>query len=107
MAVTYNFTYPATGATPPAAAAVQNQNEVICEVTTDGTLTTATVTHNLGIPGADLTLGFPDVAIEPLSDPNTVGFFVASKTANTVVLTNKAAAGSANIKIKRPTTLER
>ena len=110
MAITQNFTYPATGAVAPTAAQVQNQNEVICSVTTDGTLLTTTITHNLGISAADLTLGFPDVLIEPLNlaaGNATLAPYISSKTANTIVLVFLAVVGIFNVKITRPSSLVR
>ena len=61
-------------------------------VTTDGTSTSLTITHNLGFSTAELAQGFPEVTIEPtaaLFYGETP--FVSSKTANTVVLTTAGA----------------
>lgn len=110
MAVTQNFTNPATGAVSPTAAQVQNQCEVICLITTDGVATTTTITHNLGVSAADLTLGYPDVILEPSSANaanGTLAAYISSKTANTVVLTFLAVVGILNVKITRPNTLVR
>jgi hypothetical protein len=111
MANTLNWTWPATAAVDPTAAQVVNQNSVAVVVTLDGTGTTITLNHNLGISAADLLLGFPTVVITPagLTAANgTSAARVTSVTANTVVLTFiTAVAAVYNIVIERPHTLKR
>lgn len=113
MANTLVFLNPATGAVPPTAAQVAAQSEVVCTLTTDGTLTTQTITHNMNISAADLALGYPHVLIEP-GNAASFGTFLpvinntgTGKTANTVVLTNAAVVGIVTITISRPHTLIR
>lgn len=106
MAVTLNYLWPPTGATPPALGVPVN--EVIVAVTTDGTATSEVLTHNLEMSTQDLGFGLPEVDFEPLS----VGFYtitpsISAKAANTITLAFTATAGTFNVRIKRPNTIER
>ncbi len=112
MAIPNNFLKPATGAVAPTAAQLLQSGErlVIFKLVTDGALTTFTINHNLGVSAGDLLLGLPTVMIEPQSAAaanGTVAAFVASKTANTVVLTFLAVAGTYDIVIDARNTAGR
>lgn len=110
MANTIAWLKPATGAVDPTAAAVAAMNETIVNLTSDGTLTTQTLTHNMNISAADLALGYPHVTLEP---GNAAAFstflpvinLTTGKTANTVVITFAAVVGIVKVRIARPNTL--
>lgn len=105
-----NWLWPATGATGPTAAQVENQDSVAVDVTTDGTATTTTLTHNLNISAADLAFGFPDVIITPNGAsgiPATLLIVQSTTSANAVVLTFAAVVGTFRVKIKRPFSMGR
>jgi hypothetical protein len=107
MALTINWTNPATGAVSPTAAQASIVNLACVNVTTDGALTTGTFTHNMAIPAAQLALGFPIVTFEP-ETATTFGTLLLNmnpatgKTANTVVLTFAAVVAQFNMFIWRP-----
>lgn len=109
--VTLNWLWPATGAANPTAAQVANQDSVVVDVTTDGTATTETLTHNLNISAADIALGFPHINIEPNSPsgiPATLLIVITRPvTANAVVLTFAAVVGTFRVSILRPHTIGR
>ena len=102
-----NYLWPATGAASPTAAQVQNQDSVVVDCTTDGVITTFTLTHNLNISAADITNGFPDIFIEPNSPtgiPATLLILITRPIAsgNAVIFTCAAVAATFRVKIKRP-----
>jgi len=106
MANTINWLSPATGAVTPTAAQVANQNSVVVDVTTDGVTVTQTLTHNMGIPAADITAGFPEITFEsnsPTGLPATLlPVITRPVTANAVVLTFAAIAATFRVRIRRP-----
>ena len=77
------------------------------DCTTDGVITTFTLTHNLNISAADITNGFPDILIEPNSPtgiPATLLILITRPIAsgNAVIFTCAAVAATFRVKIKRP-----
>lgn len=112
MAFAQNYLWPATGAVSPTAAQVQNQDSVVVDCTTDGVITTFTLTHNLAVSAADITSGFPDIIIEPNSPtgiPATLLILVTRPIAsgNAIIFTCAAIAATFRVKIKRPHTIGR
>lgn len=109
--VTLNWLWPATGAVTPPAGTGNNQDSATVDVTTDGTATTVTLTHNLNISAADITAGWPDINIEsngPTGIPATVLIDITRPvSANAVVLTFAAVVATFRVKIKRPHTIGR
>jgi hypothetical protein len=109
--VTINWLWPATGATGPTAAQVANQDSVAVDITTDGTATTTTLTHNLNISPADIANGFPHIIIESNSAsgiPATLLIIITRPvTANAVILTYAAVVGTFRVKILRPHSIGR
>jgi hypothetical protein len=109
---TLNWQWPNTGATGPTAAQVANQDSVVVNVTTDGTLTSQVLTHNLNISAADITNGWPDVFITPINAsgiPATLLIVLnqAATTANAITLTFAAVVGTFRVKIARPHSIGR
>lgn len=112
MALVVNYLNPATGAASPTAAQVQNQDSVVVDVTSDGSFTTFTLTHNLNVSAADIALGYPEILIEPNSPtgiPATLLILVTRPIAsgNAVIFTNAGVAATFRVRIKRPHTLGR
>lgn len=101
---TVAYEYPVTGATAPTAPVMSKHQQMSAIVTGDAAATTFTITHNFGIPAAQLTNGFPEVEFEAiLAAGITAAPFVASKTANTVVCTCTAFTGAGlRVRVKRP-----
>ena len=108
---TINWLWPATGATGPTAAQVENQDSVIIDLTTDGTTTTQTFTHNLNISAADITAGWPIITIVPNAAtgiPATLLILVTRPvTANAVIITYAAVAATFRVIIQRPFSMGR
>ena len=107
-----NYLNPATGAASPTAAQVFNQDSVVVDCTTDGVITTFTLTHNLNVSAADIALGYPEVFIEPNSPtgiPATLLILITRPIAsgNAVVFTCAAVAATFRVRIKRPHTIGR
>lgn len=112
MAFAQNYLNPATGAASPTAAQVQNQDSVVVDCTTDGVITTFTLTHNLGVSAADITLGYPECTWEPNSPtgiPATLLITITRPIAsgNAVVFTCAAVAATFRMRIKRPHSIGR
>ena len=107
-----NYLWPATGAASPTAAQVANQDSVVVDCTTDGVITTFTLTHNLNISAADILAGWPDILIEnnsPTGIPATLLIMITRPIAsgNAVIFTCAAIAATFRVKIKRPHTIGR
>lgn len=114
MALVFNYTWPNTGATAPTPLQVGARNvrgaadEVRGQLTTDGSATTATISHDMNISSADLVNGFPDVFFEPLSNNFlSLCLIITGKATNLLGLTFNAVASQFNFVIKRPHTVGR
>jgi hypothetical protein len=115
MAVTLDYTFPdAGGATEPTQARMAGRSLVQGTIikSADGD-NTVTITHNMQLTAAQLTQGFPEVVLEPLlANYYITNPFVASKTADTVVLTLGTGGGSGNagaqirFRIRRPHSMD-
>lgn len=105
MAVTVNYTYPATAAatTPPTLAQMASRSlaQGNIQATADADVT-AVITHNMNISAADRTLGFPIVELQPiLVQFYTKAPIVTITDGNTVTITmaSTATGGTANPQI--------
>lgn len=117
MPITVNYLWPvtATPTTPPNAAQSAAVSTVIAGVTaTADADTTAVITHNLGIPAADLAAGFPVITITGITAPSAISLWRAVNTdGNTVTLTKSTTVGSGGVgdqirvSISRPHTIVR
>src|SRR5271170_7099334 len=100
MAVTVNYLYPVAGATAPTAAQASVVATVIATILpTSSTDASATITHNWGLPAADITSGFPLVSFQPsdLIGANASNFFVISQNPNYTVVGKNASAGTDSV----------
>ena len=105
MANTINYENPsAGGAVPPTAQVMLKHQQMSAIITGDGATLTTTIIHNMNIPAAQLTLGYPEVEFEALLAAGiTAAPLVTTKNANNVVVTNVAFTGAGlRIRIKRP-----
>jgi hypothetical protein len=111
MANTINYENPsAGGAVPPTAQVMRAHQQMSAIITGDGAATSFTITHNINISAADLTLGYPEVPGPEilLAAGYTAAPVITSKTANTVVFSNTAFTGAGlRIRIKRPFSPEK
>jgi hypothetical protein len=115
MANTINYLSPVVGATPPTQAQAAVVNTVIATIAPGQTnAPTQALTHNLQIPAADISSGWPNVGVEPLDNlAGTSAWFIQSIDPNYVGLAQANSSGgfdtSAQIKVKmsRPNTLIR
>jgi hypothetical protein len=102
---TIAYEWPATtpSSTAPTAIVMRGHQQLTAIVTGDGTATTFTVTHNMNIPAAQLSM-FPEVEFEAiLAAGITAAPIVTTKTTNTVVVTCTAFTGAGlRVRIKRP-----
>lgn len=106
MAVTLTNEWPTLQTGAPAASAVSERVSV--NVTTDGTATSLTITHNMAVSAADLNQAMPEVSFEPLtSNFLSLALQVSGKAANLLGLTFLAVASQFRCVIKRPHTLGR
>ena len=104
MAVTVTYEFP-TNVVPSGSLSGTN-DRVSGTILTDGSATSITVTHNLGISNADRSFGLPEVYIEPLTRLPT-NLFVLYKDASAVNFTFSAEVTLFRFVIKRPHTIGR
>ena len=118
MAIVINYLYPASvagGTTPPTFAQSLLCNTVTATIyATSGPDTAAVITHNFGLPAADISAGWPTVGIEAIDtlgqasgwwlqsiDPNWVGLGRLTSTAT------EDTVPSIKVKVRRPITMDR
>lgn len=102
MAVTVTYEYP-TNVAPPTGLI---SDKVSGTILTDGSATSITVTHNLGVSNQDRSFGLPEVYIEPLTRLPT-NYFVSYKDAAAVQFTFSAEVTLFRFNIKRPHSIGR
>lgn len=104
---TLNYTYPVTGATAPTAAEMFGKSAVNVEVTTTLYDESIVITHNMALTAAQLAAEWPDVSFEFTAlAAATARPVVSARAANSITVTGLTpAAGTAIVKIKRPTSL--
>jgi len=108
MANTPTYYYPnaAPSTTPPTVAQNRGKSLVSGRIATDGATANVTIQHNLNLSQADLDRDFPLVRLEPRAATfYAQTIFVASKTANTVVLTTAGTVAiTFGFSVERPPT---
>jgi hypothetical protein len=99
VSVTLNYTYPVTGATPPTAAQASVVSSVIATLLpTSSTDASQIVTHNFGLPAADITAGWPTTVVSALDLIGAINnWFVISQNPNYTVLGKNASAGTDSV----------
>jgi len=99
MAITLSYSWPFISANPPTVAQMQNFNMVVASVASSAAGdNSAIITHDLNLPAADISSGFPRVVFNAQGDDTTAGWFVASQNPNYTIL-------GANTLGAKPTTL--
>lgn len=115
MAIVINYLYPVTGTTPPTFLQSLNVNTVAATIyPTSSPDTAAIVTHNFGLPAADISAGWPSIEIDPIDslaassdwwiqslDPNYVGLARLTSTAG------QDTVPQIKVRVSRPSTLVR
>jgi hypothetical protein len=103
---TVAYEFPVSGAVAPTAIQSRPHQQVSAVVTGDGAATVFTITHNWGLPAADLTNSFCEVFYEfLLASGYTAAALISSKTTNAVAFTCTAFAGAGlRVRLKRPWT---
>lgn len=98
MAITLTYLYPVAGATPTLAQ-MQNFNMVVATVASSAAGdNSAIITHDLNLPIADISSGFPRVVLNQQGDDTTSSWYVVSQAPNYMIL-------GANTSAAKPTTL--
>lgn len=119
MAIVPNYYWPVAvpGSTTPAASSAQPPtggtssvkfNEVVAQITGDGTSTSFVVTHNLQLTTGELAELWPEVEYEPIISGAPTHWVIARAT-NTVTIgmSGTTALAFAVVRVRRPATLTR
>ncbi len=105
MANTINYENPsAGGAVPPTPQVMRSHQQMSAIITGDGAAVSTVIVHNMNIPAAQITLGYPEVEFEVLLAAGyTAAPLITTKATNSVTVGNTAFTGAGlRIRIKRP-----
>lgn len=119
VVITYQHPMPDPTLHVPPSPVIQSKELVTAMIEAADADVAAVVVHNMGMPPAELVLGFPEVVLERLyaingTEANLANWIVTAKAANSITLAKDNAAGSGTkagptirVHIIRPHTIGR